>query len=59
MKLLQYFKDTKGEFRHINWPTRTQTIIFTIIVIIISFAISYYLGLFDLIFTTILEKFVF
>lgn len=58
MKLIDYIKDTKGELKHVSWPTRRQTIIFTIIVIIISVAVALFLGLFDYIFTQILEKFV-
>lgn len=52
MSLLQYIKDTKGELRYVAWPTRLQTIVYTILVILISVFIALYLGLFDFIFTT-------
>jgi len=52
MSFLQYLKDTRGELRHVAWPTRLQTIVYTIIVILLSFFIALYLGLFDYIFTT-------
>jgi preprotein translocase subunit SecE len=44
-------KDTKGEMKHVNWPTRKQTIAYTSLVIIISIAIAIDLGIFDFIFT--------
>ncbi len=58
MGLAQYIRDTKGELKHVSWPTRRQAIIFTVIVILISVAVSFYLGLFDALFTFILEKIV-
>ncbi|MDO8552989.1 MAG: preprotein translocase subunit SecE [bacterium] len=48
----QYLKDTRGELRHVAWPTQLQTIVYTIIVILLSVFIALYLGLFDYIFTT-------
>jgi len=48
----QYFKDTRGELRHVAWPTQTQTIVYTILVAAISIGIAVYLGFFDFVFTT-------
>lgn len=47
----QYLKDTQGELRHVAWPTRTQTIVYTVLVFLISVGISLYLGFFDFLFT--------
>jgi len=58
MGLAQYIRDTKGELKHVSWPTRKQAIVFTVIVILISVVVSFYLGLFDALFTFILEKIV-
>ena len=52
MGLIQYIKDTQGELKHVAWPTRVQTIVFTVLVIILSAFISLYLGVFDYLFTT-------
>lgn len=52
MGFFQYIKDTKGELRYVAWPTRLQTIVYTILVIMISIFVALYLGLFDFIFTT-------
>lgn len=57
MSLIQYIKDTQGELRHVAWPTRLQTIVYTILVVAISIGVSLYLGLFDYLFTTGLSRF--
>ena len=56
MKVVEFIKETKKEMRHVNWPTRKQTMNFTIVVIIISLLVAYFLGLFDFIFTSALEQ---
>ena len=55
---MQYFKDTRAELRHVAWPTRTQTIVYTILVAAISLGTAAYLGLFDFLFTTGLTQLV-
>ena len=52
MGFFQYLRDTKGELRYVAWPTRLQTIVYTILVISLSILVALYLGLFDFIFTT-------
>jgi preprotein translocase SecE subunit len=54
--LIQYFKDTRAELRHVAWPTQTQTIVYTLLVAAISLGIAAYLGLFDFLFTTGLSQ---
>ena len=56
-RLIQYIRDTRGELKHVSWPTTKQATIFTILVIVISLVISALLGLFDFIFTGLLNKF--
>ena len=56
MSISQYLKDTRAELHHVAWPTRTQTSIFTALVIAISILVSLYLGIFDYLFTTGLGK---
>lgn len=43
----QYIKETRGELRHVAWPTRTQTIVYTVVVAILSILVAFYLGVFD------------
>ena len=42
--------------KNITWPTRNQTIFYTITVLAISVLIAYYLGLLDFIFSQGLGK---
>ncbi len=56
MKIAEYIKETKAELKHVNWPTKKQAMAYTLIVILISVATAYYLGLFDFIFAQVLQK---
>ena len=55
-KITEYFKETKTELKHVIWPTRRQTIYYTLFVVILSVVVAYYLGIFDFIFSRGLEK---
>ncbi|MDP3763762.1 MAG: preprotein translocase subunit SecE [bacterium] len=57
-RFINYLKDTRGELKHVSWPTRQQSIVFTIVVIIVSILSAVFLGFFDFIFSLILQKFV-
>ena len=54
MKLTEYVKDTRAEMAHVNWPTRQQTVRFTIMVIVISIIVAAVLGLSDFVFSKLL-----
>ncbi|PIP69300.1 preprotein translocase subunit SecE [Candidatus Nomurabacteria bacterium CG22_combo_CG10-13_8_21_14_all_32_8] len=49
-KIKEYLEETKIELKHVIWPNRRQTIYFTLIVIVLSILIAYFLGVFDFIF---------
>jgi preprotein translocase subunit SecE len=51
-----YVKETRSELKHVSWPTKKQTINFTIAVVVISILTSLYLAFFDGIFISILQK---
>jgi preprotein translocase subunit SecE len=55
-KITEYFKETKTELKHVIWPSRRQTLYYTLAVIVLSVIIAYYLGIFDFIFSQILQK---
>lgn len=57
-KVTDYLRETKGEMKHVSWPTRQQVINFTMLVVAISVLVSIFLGFFDFIFTFLLEKFI-
>jgi preprotein translocase subunit SecE len=57
MLLLDYIRDTKGEMKHVSWPTKNQAIGYTAIVLVLSIVLSIYLGFFDFIFTRVMDAF--
>lgn len=57
-RIINYIKDTRGEMSHVSWPTRRQAVVFTVIVIVVSVLTAVFLGLFDHIFSLIMQKFV-
>jgi len=57
-KTVQYFKDVKNELGKVNWPTRQQTIRYTLVVILISVAVAVFLGLCDYAFTYIIVRWI-
>ena len=57
-KITEYLKETKTELKHVIWPKRSQTFFYTLIVIVLSVVVAYFLGIFDFIFSKGLEKIV-
>jgi preprotein translocase subunit SecE len=51
MGIIDYVKETKGELKHVNWPTKSQALNYTILVIVLSVVTALLLALFDLLFT--------
>lgn len=43
----QYFKDTAAELKQVTWPTQTQAMRYTALVIGISVIVSLFVGAFD------------
>ena len=44
MNLFTYFKEVRAELKEVAWPTKAQTISFTIIVILLSVFFAIFLG---------------
>ncbi len=55
-KFVEYIKETQAEMKHVSWPTRSQAIGYTVAVVCISIVTALYLGLFDGIFSVLLNK---
>jgi len=58
-RLVDYLKSARLEVKNVNWPTRRETVSFTILVIAISAFVAAYLGLLDFIFIRIMRWFIF
>ena len=58
MKPIKFLKEVNHELKKVKWPTQRESLNITAMVIIFSVAIAYYLGLFDQIFTFLLESYI-
>jgi preprotein translocase SecE subunit len=47
MKLFNYFKETKAELKEVTFPTVSQTITYTVTVIVLSIIVASLLGAVD------------
>ncbi len=56
MNIFNFLSDVKGEIKHVNWPTRKQTVTYTLLVIVVSIFVAAYVGVFDHIFTLGIEQ---
>jgi len=58
MGLGSYLRETRTELKHVNWPTRKQTVNFTVLVIGLSLIVAGILGVFDLSYDYLLREFI-
>ena len=54
-RLGNYLRDTKAELKHVTWPTQTQALVYTALVIVICAITAVFLSAFDYIFTNLLR----
>lgn len=52
---IQFIRQAIEELKKVSWPTRTQTIKLTLIVIAVSVAVGLYIGALDFLFTKLIE----
>jgi preprotein translocase subunit SecE len=55
--IIRFFTEAKGELMKVNWPTREQLIRYTVLVVVISFAVAVFLGALDTLFSYLVERF--
>ncbi len=53
----RFFRETVGELKKVNWPTRQEATNLTTIVLIVIGAMSLFLGLLDILFTRLFALF--
>ena len=56
-KLVQFLKEVRVELAKVSWPTRNQTVLYTLVVIGISLFMAAFLGLMDFGYKLIIDKF--
>ena len=57
IKIFQFFREAYSEIRRVSWPSRDQTIQYTILVIIISLLVAALLGILDYSFGALVSNF--
>ncbi|MDD4160612.1 MAG: preprotein translocase subunit SecE [Synergistaceae bacterium] len=57
-KVLDYIRESKAELKKVTWPTKQQMWYSTLVVIVVTFMVSAYLGLVDLLLTGVFSKIV-
>jgi len=56
-KIFTFLGEAKVELSRVNWPTRKQITMYTILVIAISLFVAFFLGSLDYLFSTLVTKF--
>lgn len=56
--IINFLKDVKIELSKVSWPTREQTIQYTLVVLGLSLLIAVFLGIWDWILQFLLNNFV-
>jgi len=56
--IITFFKEAKVEMTKVNWPSKKQTVNYTLIVIGLSLSVAAFLGSLDYLFSQILKGFI-
>ena len=57
-KIIAFLKEVRMEMKKVNWPSRQETLRYTLIVVGASLVVAAFLGGLDYFFTVLLNKFV-
>lgn len=57
-RISNYLKEVKIELKKVTWPTRPETINYTVMVIVISAVAAVFLGGLDFLFRAVLNRFI-
>ena len=57
-RFINFLKEVQLEVKKVNWPTKEETLRYTLIVIGISAVVAGFLGGMDFIFSQLIEKFI-
>lgn len=57
-KIANFFKEVRIEMKKVSWPTKQETIRYTMMVIFVSLGVALFLGGLDFLFSFLLNQFV-
>ena len=55
-KVIEFLRDVKIEMSRVNWPTRKQTVKYTLVVILMSLVVAGFLAAWDWIFGQVITR---
>ncbi len=58
-KVANFLRESRQELKKVNWPTREETVRYTLFVIGLSVGLSVFLGILDFVFLQVLQRIVF
>lgn len=58
-KSIMFVKEAYAELKKVTWPSKKQTINYTLAVVGGSVVVAIFLGTLDMLFSSIIEKFIF
>ncbi len=57
-RVVNYIKEAREELSKVVWPSRAELVRHTLIVVAVSLAVAFFLGIFDFVFNKVLERLV-
>lgn len=57
-RIITFLKEARIELKKVSWPTRRETLRYTLAVVLMSLAVAAFLGGLDFVFTFLLNTFV-
>lgn len=54
---MQFIREAYAEMRKVKWPTRQQTVHYTVLVVMIALATAAYIGVLDYIFSSVIKSY--
>lgn len=58
MSVIDFLKATKAEMKHVSWPSQRRSVVLTVLVVVITFALAGFMGGLDYIFTRLLDFYI-
>jgi preprotein translocase subunit SecE len=55
-RIVAYLREVRVELNRVDWPTRTELMRMSLVVLIVLLVVALYLGLFDYIYTVIIKR---
>ena len=57
-RVTMYLKDVRAELSKVSWPTRQQTVNYTLVVLGLSFILAIFLGVLDFGLAELVDRFI-